>query len=85
MTTAIFQILSSVIGLFVGLGLDALLGKWVAYFTIVWETKASEKSRAAYSKAIADFKDASTPNYNVWREARQSWKIPKPPKKEQKP
>lgn len=85
MTSSILQIISSVLGIFVGLGLDALLGKWVAYFTIVWEARASAKAREAYSKAMSEFKTASAPNYRLWHEVRRAWKNPKPPEETPKP
>lgn len=77
MTESILKIISSVLGFFAAFGLDHVIGKWVAYFTIVWEAEASKKAREAFTIAINDFKKSSEPNYNKWRELRERWNQPK--------
>jgi hypothetical protein len=76
-TNSILKIISSVLGVFAAFGLDHVIGKWVAYFTIVWEAEASKKAREAFSAAINDFKNSAEPNYTKWRELRERWKQPK--------
>lgn len=73
MTNAIFTIIASVLSIAAALGLDALLGKWVAYFTIVWETKASASARKAAADAVASYKKTSETNFRTWRELRRAW------------
>lgn len=44
MATSIVQIIASIMSYLAARGVDAILGKWVAYFTIAWEKVATKKA-----------------------------------------
>lgn len=71
MAESIISIIASVLGLAAGIGLDALLGKWVAYFTIAWEGFQNENAKKAFGEAVAAFKAAQKPN-DPWDAFRRS-------------
>lgn len=73
MAESIISLIASIIGILAAWGLDALMGKWVAYFTIAWETKASAAARKAAAEAVASYKKSSQNNYRTWRDLRRVW------------
>ena len=56
MAEAITQAIAWLIAWAASVGLDAFIGKWVAYFTIAWENHASERARLAFKAAVKDLK-----------------------------
>lgn len=66
MAESIVKLLAGVVGLFAAWGIDALLGKWVAYLEKAWQVAATKAAREAYNKAMADFAANSTDAYKGW-------------------
>ena len=66
MAESIVKLLAGVIGLFAAWGIDALLGKWLAYFERAWEIAATKTAREAYNKAMADFAANSSDAFKGW-------------------
>lgn len=69
MADAIVQIIAWVLAAGASIGIDALIGKWVAYFTIAMENAASDRARKAFADAVAAFKAEAKPNtaWDDWR------------------
>ena len=74
MAGSIVKIIASLLELFVTLKVDAIVGKWVAYFTIAWESFKSEKAKSAFNEAMLDFKEKAKANSGVWDEWRKGKK-----------
>ena len=74
MAEGIVKIIASLLELFVTLKIDAIVGKWVAYFIIAWENFKSEKAKTSFNQAMADFKAKSTGNAGIWDEWRKKQK-----------
>jgi hypothetical protein len=70
--TAIVQLIASVFAYFVARGLDALLGKWVAYFTIAWDHVASKAALEEYRKTRSDLASAMPDKWKEWDEWRKN-------------
>jgi hypothetical protein len=51
-------------------GIDALIGKWLAYFTIAWEQFASNSAKDAFNAAMADLKSKSVDHAKAWEDWR---------------
>ncbi len=50
MATGIVQIVASVLSYLSARGIDAILGKWAAYFVIAWQKVASDKALATFTE-----------------------------------
>jgi hypothetical protein len=70
MIEAIAKILASAVGYFAAKGIDAIIGKWVAYVTIAFETQASDKARAAFNETMAILKKNLAEKGKAW----ESWR-----------
>lgn len=80
MGNSILKILSSLIGFLAAFGIDRIIAKWVAYFTIAWEKHATESALKDFNEAIADFKKQSIgagEKWEDWRKTPTSKNIPK--------
>lgn len=70
MATAILQLCASLFGYLAARGIDAIVGKWLAFAVIAWEEKASERSKAEYAKAMLAIRDnmpAKAAAWEAWR------------------
>lgn len=70
MAESILSIFAGVIGLFAAWGIDKIVGKWLAYFLISWEEKASKEALASFSETIATIKKDMPKKYASW----ESWR-----------
>jgi len=68
---SIMQILAGVIGLLAAWGIDKMVGKWLAYFVIAWEEKATKEAHAAFSETLAAVKKDMPKKYAAWEEWRK--------------
>lgn len=48
MATSIVQILAAAISYFAARGIDAIIGKWIAYLVVAWEASASKAAREQF-------------------------------------
>ena len=71
MIEAIIQAIASLLSWAAVKGIDSLVGKWLAYFTIAFEEKASEKAKAAFSETISNIKKNMPEKAKAWDEWRK--------------
>lgn len=72
MGEAIVKIIAEVLGLSVALGIDAIVGKWVAYFEKAWAVAASKAAREARAKAHSEFAASSSEAFRGWEAWRKN-------------
>ena len=72
MAETILKIFEYALGLGAAIGIDAIIGKWVAYFTIAWENWENKKAKESFASAINEFKAKQKPNtsWDEWRRNR---------------
>lgn len=70
MTTSIIQAVASIIAYLASIGLDMIVGKWVAYLVIAFEEKASAKAKESFSKTIEEIKKDMPKKAEAWNEWR---------------
>jgi hypothetical protein len=70
MDKAIVTAIASLLSLAAAFKIDAVLGKWVGYFTIAWRTKASEAARAATREIFARLRPELAAGYA----SREEWR-----------
>lgn len=75
MATGIVQIIASVLSYLSARGIDALIGKWVAYFTIAWEKVASEKALSQFRSTKEELVKNMPDKWKEWETWRNSTKI----------
>ena len=61
-----FGFILSVVSWLATKGLDRLLAKWVAYFQIAWEDKASNEAKALFSASIQRVKTNLPEKAKAW-------------------
>lgn len=71
MVTAIVQGLASLVGYLSAKGIDAIVGKWVAYVNIAFEQAASERAKKAFAETMAEIKASSPEKAKAWEEWRK--------------
>jgi hypothetical protein len=71
---AIIQGLASIFGYLAARGIDAIIGKWLAYALIAWEKESSERSRQEFDKAIRAIKQSSAEKSKAWDDWRERTK-----------
>lgn len=75
MEGSIVQIIASVLAYLSARGIDMIIGKWVAYFTIAWEKVASQKAldqfRETKNSLVKDMPD----KWKEWEKWRDSTKV----------
>jgi hypothetical protein len=71
MVEAIVQAIAEGLSYLAVRGIDGIVGKWLAYFTIAWEQVASDASRAAFNSAMGRIKDQSPVKAQAWADWRQ--------------
>lgn len=71
LATAIVQMIASIIAYFVARGLDSILGKWVAYFTIAWEKVATEQALQSFRETQNQLASQMPEKWKEWDEWRQ--------------
>ena len=71
MATSIISILASGVAWFAAKGLDSLLGKWLAYFIIAFEERASDKAKAAFSESLNAIKANAPEKAQAWADWRK--------------
>jgi len=69
--TAIIQGLASLVGYLSAKGVDALVGKWVAYLNIAFEQSGSERAKKAFSETMSVIKFSSPEKAKAWEEWRK--------------
>lgn len=75
MVESILALCAAIASYLAALGLDKIIGKWLAYFTIAWENNASEASKAAFDQAMSDIKKSmpdKTAAWDAWRDRAKS-------------
>lgn len=67
----ILEILAAVFGYFSARGIDAILGKWLAWAVIAWEQRSSEASKAAFNQAMTEIKTDMPAKAEAWENWRR--------------
>ena len=68
----ILEIIAYTLSWLAAKGIDAILGKWLAYITAVWEVKASDTAKAAYAAALTEIKTAMPIKSDKWDDWRRN-------------
>ena len=71
MATAILQLCASIFGYLAARGIDAIVGKWLAFAVIAWEERGSAKSKEAFNLAMRDIKQNMPAKAAAWEEWRR--------------
>lgn len=71
MVNSILQLCASIFGYLAARGIDAIVGKWLAYIVIAWEERASDKSKLAYAEAMRDIKANMPAKATAWENWRK--------------
>lgn len=66
MIASIVSAMASVLGWFAAKGIDDIVGKWLAYFTIVWEQQASDRAKAAFDVTMRALKSQDAEKAKAW-------------------
>lgn len=66
MITAIIQALASGISWLAAKGVDNIIGKWLAYFVIAFEERASEKAKLAFAETLGEIKKSMPEKAKAW-------------------
>lgn len=64
--TSIVQILASVLSYLSARGIDNIVGKWFAYFTIAWEKVASQKALDTFRDTKAELVKNMDEKWKQW-------------------
>jgi hypothetical protein len=64
--TSIVQILASVLGYLAARGVDDIVGKWFAYFTIAWEKVASQRALNTFRETKDDLAKNMDEKWKEW-------------------
>lgn len=75
MTKAIVTALSYILGWAAAKGLDILVGKWIAYFTVAWEISATARGKAAFRDGLAQIRKNMPDKYLQWQQWRKKVKL----------
>jgi hypothetical protein len=70
MAEAILKIVGYTIAWLVAKGIDKILGKWVAYFSIAWEDSANRVAKDEFRKAVVEIREgmkAKSGDWDAWR------------------
>lgn len=70
MAKAILQLCASLFGYLAARGIDAIVGKWLAFVVIAWEERASDRSKAEYATAMISIKQDMPAKAAAW----ESWR-----------
>lgn len=68
---AVLKILLYSLGWLAARGFDAIIGRWVAYFTIAWESTATEAGKKAFREGLARVREDAPEKYANWQEWRK--------------
>lgn len=71
MIESILSILGALFSWLAAKGIDSLVGKWLAYITIAWEARASDKAKKAFDDAMKEIKVVSPEKSKAWEEWRK--------------
>ena len=71
MAEAILTIIGSVLGWLAAKGIDAMLGKWYAHFTILWEQKASLAAKERFNATMRALKTQTPETAKAWEDWRK--------------
>lgn len=72
MATSIVQIFASLVSYLAAKGIDAIIGKWIAYVNVAWESSRSEKALEAYRHTIEELSRNLPEKHAKWDEWRKS-------------
>jgi len=78
MAKAILGILGSVFSWAAAKGIDKILGRWLAYFIIAFEERASNQAKSSFNEAIDEIKANSKEKAKAWDEWRKNHAAIKP-------
>lgn len=73
MAASIVQLIAAIVSWLAAKGIDSLIGKWAAYFTIAWEKSSNEKMRVSFSETVDKMKidlPAKHKDWEAWRKSR---------------
>ncbi len=76
MVESILALCASIFGYLAARGIDAIVGKWLAYIVIAWEERASEKSKSEYAAAMASIKANMPAKAAAWESWRKRAALP---------
>lgn len=71
MVDSILKLCAAIVGYLAARGIDAIIGKWLAYFIIAWEERASDKSKAAFAEAMKSIKESMPSKAAAWENWRK--------------
>jgi hypothetical protein len=74
--TSVVQIIASVLGYLAARGIDAIIGKWVAYFVIAWEKAASDKALAEFKRTKDELIKVMPEKWKEWDDWRKKRPTP---------
>ena len=70
--TAAVQIIAAVLAYLSARGIDNIIGKWFAYFTIAWEKVASKNALDTYRQTRNNLVEAMPDKWKEWDEWRKN-------------
>lgn len=75
MASSIIQIIAAILAYLSARGVDAIIGKWAAYFVIAWERVASEKALNQFRETRNDLVSGMPEKWKEWEKWRDSIKV----------
>lgn len=72
MAEGIVTIVAAVLSYLAARGIDKLIGKWAAYFTIAWEKSSNEAMRKEFSEVVDRLKESLPKKNKDWEEWRKN-------------
>lgn len=70
LATAIVQVIASILAYLSARGIDHIVGKWVAYFTIAWQKVASDRALATYQETMNALASSMPDKWKEWEDWR---------------
>lgn len=71
MVESILKITASIFSYAAAKGIDAIIGKWLAYFVIAFEQQASERAKTSFAGTISNIKKNMPEKAKAWDEWRK--------------
>lgn len=75
MASSIVQIVASVLAYLSARGIDQIVGKWAAYFSIAWEKVASQKALDKFTETRNSLVKDMPDKWKEWEKWRDSTKV----------